>query len=429
MTLERDDEAEAFLEQHPGAEGNVGFTRALIAFRREGDTPTSRHWLKIGDEQNRFIAPWMLGDDPFPAEDPQSYSHGSPEEARIHVRSMRCAWRSTPGAIAWMRRTLASLGGSSGSATGTFRPAAADRSRLARLPMSYETWQAGFRQIPTRLKAGDDLVIPWVILVNSRTSGQVIESAMLEEAPRASQVWDAIDKALERPLGEDSRRPSVLEVQPDPRWDQLRPYLEEVGIALQECDALEPLDEMFEDLIQHLLRDEPPGLLDVPRVTPETVGSVFSAAADFYRKAPWRTLGDRRGIRVECPRFQSGPWAAVVMGQAGMTLGLAIYERLDHLRALWRREPDPNDELVRRITSLAVTFDRESLARPKDAFAAAKYGWEVADPEAFPDIDRKEPGMRIRPPLSWELILLEGCLRAIPAFLVRYAPATRPGAR
>ncbi len=183
VTLERDDEAEAFLEQHPGAEGNVGFTRALIAFRREGDTPTSRHWLKIGDEQNRFIAPWMLGDDPFPAEDPQSYSHGSPEEARFHVRSMRCAWRSTPGAIAWMRRTLASLGGSSGSATGTFRPAAADRSRLARLPMSYETWQAGFRQIPTRLKAGDDLVIPWVILVNSRTSGQVIESAMLEEAP------------------------------------------------------------------------------------------------------------------------------------------------------------------------------------------------------------------------------------------------------
>ncbi len=179
---------------------------------------------------------------------------------------------------------------------------------------------------------------------------------------------------------------------------------------------------MFEDLIQHLLRDEPPGLLDVPRVTPETVGSVFSAAADFYRKAPWRTLGDRRGIRVECPRFQSGPWAAVVMGQAGMTLGLALYERLDHLRALWAREPDPNDELVRRITSLAVTFDRESLARPKDAFAAAKYGWEVADPEAFPDIDRKEPGMRIRPPLSWELILLEGCLRAIPAFLVRYAP-------
>ena len=59
------------------------------------------------------------------------------------------------------------------------------------------------------------------------------------------------------------------------------------------------------------------------------------------------------------------------------------------------REPDPNDELVRRITSLAVTFDRESLVRPKDAFAAAKYGWEVADPEAFPDIDRKEPGMRI----------------------------------
>ena len=84
-----------------------------------------------------------------------------------------------------------------------------------------------------------------------------------------------------------------------------------------------------------------PGCSTCPRVTPEIVGSLFRAAADFYRKAPWRILGDRYAIRVECPRFDSGPWSAVVMGQAGLTLGLALYERLDHLRALWASESGP----------------------------------------------------------------------------------------
>ena len=53
-----------------------------------------------------------------------------------------------------------------------------------------------------------------------------------------------------------------------------------------------------------------------------------------------------------------------------------------------------------------------------------QHGWEVVDPEAFPlAIDRKEPGLSVRPPLSWELLLLEGAACVpIPAFLSRHAP-------
>jgi hypothetical protein len=179
---------------------------------------------------------------------------------------------------------------------------------------------------------------------------------------------------------------------------------------------------MFEGLTRHLLRDEPPGLLEMPRVTPPMVGSVFRAAADFYRKAPWRLVGDRYAIRIESPRFDSGPWFAVVMGQAGVTLGVALYESLDQLRELWVSDPDKERDLARRMTSLAVTFDRESEVFPKDVEAAARYEWEVVDPEVFPAVYRKELGMSMRPPLSWELVLIEGCLRAIPAFLARHVP-------
>ena len=49
-------------------------------------------------------------------------------------------------------------------------------------------------------------------------------------------------------------------------------------------------------------------------------------------------------------------------------------------------------------------------------------------PEAYPLVLRINPGMAVRPPLAWELELLEGCLRAIPKFLVRdkRTPARMP---
>jgi len=51
--------------------------------------------------------------------------------------------------------------------------------------------------------------------------------------------------------------------------------------------------------------------------------------------------------------------------------------------------------------------------------AAEQFGWPVAAPEAYPCAMRVNPGPAVRPPLAWELELLEGCLRTIPDFLAR----------
>ena len=53
----------------------------------------------------------------------------------------------------------------------------------------------------------------------------------------------------------------------------------------------------------------------------------------------------------------------------------------------------------------------------RDLDAAERHGWPVAGPEAYPLVIRINPGRAVRPPLAWELELLEGCLRAIPEFL------------
>src|SRR3982074_3709198 len=78
-----------------------------------------------------------------------------------------------------------------------------------------------------------------------------------------------------------------------------------------------------------------PGLLDMPGVTPEQAGRFYEAAASFYQRGPWKRVGYEGAIKVECARYQSGPWYAVLMGQSGLTTGLALYEDLGALRRMW----------------------------------------------------------------------------------------------
>jgi hypothetical protein len=50
---------------------------------------------------------------------------------------------------------------------------------------------------------------------------------------------------------------------------------------------------------------------------------------------------------------------------------------------------------------------------PRDAGGNALGG------AAVPEVFHKERGLSLRPPLAWELELMEGCLRAVPEFMAR----------
>ncbi len=64
-----------------------------------------------------------------------------------------------------------------------------------------------------------------------------------------------------------------------------------------------------------------------------------------------------------------------------------------------------------------MTFGEEFDIAPRDFDVAQAYNRPVAGPEVYPCPLRINLGFAFRPPLAWELELLEGCLRAIPDFL------------
>ncbi len=420
LTLNRDEEAARLLDQYDDAMATWVYSKALLAFRKQGDTPEARQLLMMAHKRNAFVPGFLLYEEPIPHERPDHYGLGDRNEALCYVQGGLTAWRSTPGAITWVREVFrTSKDRTTGKEQG-MAPSAADRNVLEQLPQAYDIWQAGFRQLLTWMKVECERVVPWVGIVASRECDRLLATQVWSEKPTSDVLWDLLAGAMQRPGDNQPRRPTRIEVQPDVRWDELEPHLEPLDIEFRACETLEFFDNLFEDLRRYL-GSEPPGLLDIPRVTPKIVAGFFDAAAAFYRRAPWRSLGYERAIKVECGRFQSGPWYAVVMGQSGLTLGLALYEDLGLLRTLWANR-SADEETARRSVALVVTYDMEVDIHPKHLDEARRHGWEVANPEAYPVAGRKERGMVLRPPLSWEIVLLEACLRAIPDFLSQHRP-------
>ena len=78
------------------------FTRALYAFKSDGASTHANSKLKKAINDNPIVPVQLLLRKPI-RDLPDSYSHGSPEEAKIYASFARNAWRKTNGAVAWLQ--------------------------------------------------------------------------------------------------------------------------------------------------------------------------------------------------------------------------------------------------------------------------------------------------------------------------------------
>jgi hypothetical protein len=372
--------------------------------------------LKEARKTNRHVPAYLLGEKFLPTEPPGSYSPGDESEALNYLGSLLAPWKSTPGAVAWLR-------GNAQAKKEDHQPKGPlgfiKKWLTKNLPHEYDVWQADFRQMPTWTRGGGRPVRPWVVLVTSRSDGLVLAHQMPEEAPPAALLWDVLVQAMQHPAAGTPHRPTELQVRADERWEALRPHLEEVGVGLAVAGELDQTEVVFSEMCAHVGGKPKPGLLDMPGVTPAQVAGFYGAAAFFFQQAPWKEVGYEAAIKVECANYQSGPWYAVLMGQSGLTTGLALYEDLEALRRIWTGDRGDQDN-ARQSVATTITFGEAWDIPVADLEAAKRHGWPVARPDAYPEVFHKERGLSLRPPLAWELELLEGCLRAVPEFVARH---------
>lgn len=423
----RDDELEELLARYTGEPSACWlYSAALLAYRREGDSPRARELLARATERNPHVPAFLTGHENLPQEDLDYYEMGKESEAVEYAKAALGGWRGSPGGIDWIRRSTRKepSAGKRGRApkprSAPKGPTPLVKQRLARLPQSHDVWQADARPLPLWINVAESPIRPWTILVVNRSEDCVLAQELVNEHPSAAAIWAQLVKAMEKPVAGEPHRPLEIQVRLADHWDELEPDLDDLGIQRTVFDELDLMDKVAEHLATFLRGREPErGLLDMPGVRPEQVASFFHAAAEFYRRAPWRNVSGDETIRIECARFESGPWFAVVIGQMGMTPGLALYEDFNLLVRM-RNEESTDEENARETVAMTVTFGEQVEMPFPDFDAAQKYGWEIAAPEAHPWATRKDRGMTMRPLLAWELQVMEAAMKLVPTFLAEH---------
>lgn len=103
LALERFEELDALLAAYEDdAAAAFAYTKALAAYRRQGDSPESRRLLADARKQNSHVPAYLSGRKRLPARLPNYVGFGDASEAVDYAVGAKRQWESVPGALAWL---------------------------------------------------------------------------------------------------------------------------------------------------------------------------------------------------------------------------------------------------------------------------------------------------------------------------------------
>lgn len=82
------------------------YSRALLDFRKHGDSPKTGASLKAALAENEFVPSYLLGRKKIPRNLPDHFGFGDDSEAVAYAYGNMAAWQSTPGALEWLAAKL-----------------------------------------------------------------------------------------------------------------------------------------------------------------------------------------------------------------------------------------------------------------------------------------------------------------------------------
>ncbi|HEX6789141.1 MAG TPA: hypothetical protein VF091_07865, partial [Gaiellaceae bacterium] len=103
LALERYDELdELFAAYEDDDAAAFVYTRALAAFRRQGDSPESQSLRADARKQNPHVPAYLAGRKQLPARLPDYVGFGDASEAVDYAVGAKAQWQSVPGALSWL---------------------------------------------------------------------------------------------------------------------------------------------------------------------------------------------------------------------------------------------------------------------------------------------------------------------------------------
>ena len=290
--------------------------------------------------------------------------------------------------------------------------------KVKRLKQRDDQWEVSFCRARAWIGKDDERPYrPHLALVVSRKE-KIVRADITDNALSADLRFETLLQAMRRPmLGSGrARRPQVIYLDNPDDVTALSPQLAELGVRCEYRHALPILKDALYSMEQTMRKGAIiPGLLSVSGVTVPLVEHLYRLAADFYRAMPWRCLDDRHPFEIRYPAG-SRPRYAVVMGNGGQVYGLAVYDKLDDLRLMFR-EDIPPEQMVTMTSWMALFFEEAQAMTFDDLDAMEKYGWQAATEYAYPVFGRTTPDGKIVQPPKADIFWMEGALAAVLDYL------------
>ncbi len=109
ISLDRLREATALVNKYPDDVGpDIAYSRALLLFKKHGDSDKARQALEEAVGWNRHVIPLLLAQNFAPNREPRGHyiTMGGDEEAYEYAKESRKLWHSTEGALDWLIEVL-----------------------------------------------------------------------------------------------------------------------------------------------------------------------------------------------------------------------------------------------------------------------------------------------------------------------------------
>ncbi len=99
---QRLDRVADLLDQCPEQSAFILYSRALLSYIREGDSPTARQHRKEAVAYNKHVPKLLAGHSKMPQRMPDYHGFGDKDEAVLFVSVHQKAWRQAAGSVGWL---------------------------------------------------------------------------------------------------------------------------------------------------------------------------------------------------------------------------------------------------------------------------------------------------------------------------------------
>jgi hypothetical protein len=169
--------------------------------------------------------------------------------------------------------------------------AAFAKGRLKRLPQEDESWEADFRALPKPLSENETHYLGLVVV---QGEGSVLAEEQVEHTPDVNDLATLLAHAMRRPLTGGGHRPQRVRVRKNPRWPELFPHLEEIGIKAVVDSDLDTLRTAYHDHLRRVREARRKGMVK-PTAEQAGVEKLFPAVAQWVRDGHIE-VGDQEGF-------------------------------------------------------------------------------------------------------------------------------------